>query len=73
MLDSSLAVPQKVSVQATVAPKVETGGWKSVKVEKAIAKDRPSNKVQKRNRVSSLEHVILGIPLSGSPFPISLT
>jgi hypothetical protein len=52
-------VPPKVCVQATVVPRIETGGWKTVKMEKAIAKDRASSKVQKQNGCSSLKQVIL--------------
>ncbi|KAL4621950.1 hypothetical protein ACB092_06G264000 [Castanea dentata] len=50
-----LAVSPKVYKKATIIPKVETGGWKSVKVDKAISTNRASNKVQKQNRVSPLE------------------
>ncbi|XP_059443182.1 putative recombination initiation defects 3 isoform X2 [Corylus avellana] len=51
------AVPPKVCVQATVVPtpRVETGGWKTVKAEKMIAKDRAPSKVQKQNGFSSLK------------------
>ncbi|KAK4578240.1 hypothetical protein RGQ29_028394 [Quercus rubra] len=50
-----LAVSPKAYKKATIIPKVETGGWKSVKVDKAISTNRASNKVQKQNRVSPLE------------------
>ncbi|KAM4094698.1 hypothetical protein ACB094_06G214200 [Castanea mollissima] len=50
-----LAVSPKVFKKATIVPKVETGGWKSVKVDKAISTNRASNKVQKQNRVSPPE------------------
>nr|POE83984.1 protein pair1 [Quercus suber] len=50
-----LAVSPKAYKKATIVPKVETGGWKSVKVDKAISTNRASNKVQKQNRVSPLE------------------
>jgi hypothetical protein len=59
-------------MQATIVPKVETGGWKSVKVGKAISTNRASKKVQKpKNRVSFLEQVILSFfsPL----FPLSFS
>uniref|UniRef100_A0A2N9FIT6 Protein PAIR1 n=1 Tax=Fagus sylvatica TaxID=28930 RepID=A0A2N9FIT6_FAGSY len=39
-----LAVAPKVCMQATIVPKVETGGWKSVKVGKAISTNRASKK-----------------------------
>lgn len=77
MLHSSLAVSPKAYKKATIVPKVETGGWKSVKVDKAISTNRASNKVQKQNRVSPLEQVIhwfffffLFLP---SLFPLSLS
>ncbi|XP_050249622.1 putative recombination initiation defects 3 isoform X2 [Quercus robur] len=49
-----LAVSPKAYKKTTIVPKVETGGWKSVKVDKAISTNRASNKVQKQNRVSPL-------------------
>ncbi|KAK7837174.1 hypothetical protein CFP56_021653 [Quercus suber] len=50
----SILLPEAYK-KATIVPKVETGGWKSVKVDKAISTNRASNKVQKQNRVSPLE------------------
>lgn len=38
----------KVSIQATVAPEVEMGGWKPVKKERVTFSDRTSEKVQKK-------------------------
>jgi hypothetical protein len=74
LLDSSSAVPPKVCVQATVVPtpRVETGGWKTVKAEKTIAKDRAPSKVQKQNGFSSLKQVILVVfPPSYSSLSLS--
>ncbi|XP_016650015.1 PREDICTED: protein PAIR1 [Prunus mume] len=53
-LDSSSAVPPKACVQAVVVPKTETGGWKTVKAEKATFSDSGFRKVQKPNRFTSI-------------------
>ncbi|KAJ7007674.1 recombination initiation defects 3 [Populus alba x Populus x berolinensis] len=47
------ALPRKVSVQAKIVPKMETGGWKSVKVEQRSFTRAASLREQKRNKVSS--------------------
>ncbi|KAJ7962400.1 Protein PAIR1-like protein [Quillaja saponaria] len=51
--------PEKVNAQATVAPKVEIGGWKSVKKEKATFTDRASSKEHKQKEASSSEECIM--------------
>lgn len=50
----SSAVPPKACVQAVVVPKTETGGWKTVKAEKATFSDSGFRKVQKPNRFTSI-------------------
>ncbi|KAJ6955377.1 hypothetical protein NC652_006719 [Populus alba x Populus x berolinensis] len=47
------ALPRKVSVHAKIVPKMETGGWKSVKVEQRSFTRAASLREQKRNKVSS--------------------
>ncbi|XP_061966717.1 putative recombination initiation defects 3 [Populus nigra] len=47
------ALPPKVSVHAKIVPKMETGGWKSVKVEQRSFTRAASLREQKRNKVSS--------------------
>ncbi|KAK7292682.1 hypothetical protein RJT34_15533 [Clitoria ternatea] len=44
----SSASEAKMSKQATVAPKVEMGGWKAVKKERVTFSDRKSEKVQRQ-------------------------
>ncbi|XP_011023327.1 PREDICTED: protein PAIR1-like isoform X1 [Populus euphratica] len=47
------ALPPKVSVHAKIVPKMETGGWKSVKVEQRSFTQTASLREQKRNKVYS--------------------
>ncbi|CAK7348881.1 unnamed protein product [Dovyalis caffra] len=47
------ALPPKVSGQAKIVPKVEVGGWKSVKMEQRTFTQAASLREQKRTRVSS--------------------
>ncbi|KAM2157122.1 hypothetical protein ACFX1R_042732 [Malus domestica] len=54
-LDSSSAVPPKVGVQAVVVPKIETGGWNSVKVKRSTVSDNGLQKVQKPSRFASIQ------------------
>ncbi|XP_024027690.1 protein PAIR1 [Morus notabilis] len=56
--DFSSAVPPKVCVQATVVPKIETGGWKSVKSGKSASTHKASNKVPNQKGVSSIQKEI---------------
>ncbi|XVF33325.1 hypothetical protein REPUB_Repub17cG0158700 [Reevesia pubescens] len=49
------AVPPKVYEQPALAPKVETGGWKSVKMKKSTINERASCKENNRKGVSSVE------------------
>ncbi|WRX10095.1 hypothetical protein QQP08_002582 [Theobroma cacao] len=49
------AVPPKVYEQPTLAPKVETGGWKSVKMKQSTINERAFCKENKRKGVSSIE------------------
>ncbi|KAB2597699.1 protein PAIR1-like [Pyrus ussuriensis x Pyrus communis] len=50
----SSAVPRKVGVQAVVVPKIERGGWKSVKVETSTLSDNGFRQVQKPSRFTSI-------------------
>ncbi|KAM1486438.1 hypothetical protein ACFX2I_000637 [Malus domestica] len=50
----SSAVPPKVGVQAVVVPKIETGGWKSVKGETSTLSNNGFRQVQKRSRFTSI-------------------
>ncbi|XWS77023.1 hypothetical protein CRYUN_Cryun01aG0228000 [Craigia yunnanensis] len=49
------AVPPKVYEQPILAPKVEKGGWKSVKMKQSTINERASCKENKRKGVSSVE------------------
>ncbi|GMN44924.1 hypothetical protein TIFTF001_014127 [Ficus carica] len=49
------AVPPKVCVQETVVPKIETGGWKSVKSNKSASTHNASNKMPKQKGVYSIQ------------------
>ncbi|XP_048421685.1 putative recombination initiation defects 3 isoform X2 [Pyrus x bretschneideri] len=49
------AVPPKVGVQAVVVPKIETGGWKSVKVKRSTVSDNGLRKAQKPSRFTSIQ------------------
>lgn len=60
-LDTSPALPPKVSVQAKTVPKVETGGWKSVKVEQRSFTRAASLREQRRNGVSSEQQVVVSV------------
>ncbi|KAM2383202.1 hypothetical protein COP2_041974 [Malus domestica] len=51
----SSAVPTKVGVQAVVVPKIETGGWNSVKVKRSTVSDNGLQKVQKPSRFTSIQ------------------
>ncbi|KAM1019394.1 hypothetical protein ACFX13_041480 [Malus domestica] len=51
----SSAVPPKVGVQAVVVPKIETGGWNSVKVKRSTVSDNGLQKVQKPSRFTSIQ------------------
>lgn len=55
----SSAVPPKVCVQETVVPKIETGGWKSVKSNKSASTHKASNKMPKQKGVSSIQKVVV--------------
>ncbi|KAJ6946394.1 hypothetical protein NC651_001206 [Populus alba x Populus x berolinensis] len=52
-LDSSRTLLPKVAGQAETVPKVEMGGWKSVKVKQHTFTQAASLREQKRTRVSS--------------------
>ncbi|KAG4400495.1 hypothetical protein AAZX31_07G067400 [Glycine max] len=47
----------KVSIQATVAPEVESGGWKPVKKERVTFSDRTSEKVQKKKEPHTQKYI----------------
>lgn len=54
------AVPPKIYEQNTVAPEVEKGGWKSVKMKQCATNERASRKKNdNRKGVSSVEQVVL--------------
>ncbi|KAG6784776.1 hypothetical protein POTOM_010483 [Populus tomentosa] len=55
------ALPRKVSVQAKIVAKTETGGWKSVKVEQGSFTRAASLREQKRNKVSSNQQVVVSV------------
>ncbi|XP_068314651.1 putative recombination initiation defects 3 [Pyrus communis] len=50
----SSAVLPKVGVQVVVVPKIERGGWKSVKVETSTLSDNGFREVQKPSRFTSI-------------------
>ncbi|XP_028240806.1 protein PAIR1 isoform X1 [Glycine soja] len=52
-----LANEAKVSIQATVAPEVESGGWKPVKKERVTFSDRTSEKVQKKKEPHTQKYI----------------
>ncbi|KAF5731737.1 protein PAIR1 isoform X1 [Tripterygium wilfordii] len=54
-LDSSSPVPQKVCAHENQAPKIETGGWKSVKSGKATVKEKASHDEHKRKDASLIK------------------
>lgn len=69
-LDFSPIVPPEVSVQAIQVPKVEMGGWKSVKKP---MKENVSNKDHKEKEVSSSTEVILIFYFSLTPLLLRIT
>jgi len=48
-------------VHAKIVPKMETGGWKSVKVEQRSFTRAASLREQKRNKVSSDQQVVVSV------------
>lgn len=63
----------KVCTQTTLASKIETGGWKSVKMAKATFTNMTSNKTQLQKGVSSIQKVILVLaPFLLSSYPHQL-
>lgn len=60
-LDSSRTLLPKVAGQAETVPKVEMGGWKSVKVKQHTFTQAASLREQKRTRVSSDQQVVLSV------------
>lgn len=63
-------MPPKACVQAVVVPKTETGGWKTVKAEKATFSNSGFRKVQKPNRFTSIRKVSLSFWFLVIVFPI---
>ena len=48
-------------MHAKIVPKMETGGWKSVKVEQRSFTRAASLREQKRNKVSSDQQVVVSV------------
>lgn len=48
-------------MHAKIVPKMETGGWKSVKVEQRSFTRAASLREQKRNKVSSDQQVVVNV------------
>lgn len=71
-LDFSSIVPPEVSVQVVQVPKVEMGGWKSVKKEQPM-KEKVPNKDLKKKEVSSSVQVMLSFYFSLIPLLLRIT